>query len=163
MLTGGLAVTAFDVARSTLDVDITIWVDPDQQSSVIDLLTRYLPAMPANPHEFVESTRVLPLTAEGPVRVEIIFGRVPAERDAVERAVLREIAGRPVRVATVEDLILMKVLSSRPKDAEDVRQLVRRHRSALDREYLDPRVRSLSLELDMPEIWESYSDALMRP
>jgi hypothetical protein len=55
-------------------------------------------------------------------------------------------------VASVEDLILMKLVSERQRDLEDGRRLLRRFGDALDRAYLEPRLTELAEGLGRPEI-----------
>jgi len=48
-------------------------------------------------------------------------------------------AGRTIPVVSVEDLVLMKLVSERQKDMEDARALPRRFGKPLDRECLAPK------------------------
>jgi hypothetical protein len=49
-----------------------------------------------------------------------------------------------VRICSPEDLILHKIVSSRPRDHEDVEGVFRYRHQELDYEYLDPRVEELA-------------------
>ncbi len=108
-----------------------------------------------DPRAFMEETRVLPLEVDG-TRVDLIFGQLPYERRAIERAAAVTLAGKTVKVCTPEDLILHKILAERPKDEEDLKGLARRLGGKLDRAYLDPLVRSLAGQLDRPDLWERF-------
>lgn len=70
------------------------------------------------------------------MRVDLILGLLPFEREAIDRAVAVRLAGTVVRVATPEDLILMKLVSRRPRDEEDIRGILRQRRAQLDFDYL---------------------------
>lgn len=52
------------------------------------------------------------------------------------------------RLCTPEDLIIYKLLSTRPRDLEDVKGIVRRQGAALDRPYLLKWLRDFELALD---------------
>lgn len=53
------------------------------------------------------------------------------------------VGGVPIRVASVEDLILMKLISERPKDLADAKRSLRRYGPTLDGPYLDLSLSSL--------------------
>ena len=71
-------------------------------------------------------------------------------------------AERRVRLCTSEDLVLHKLASERPRDLDDVEGVIVRQRTAIDRGYLDPLVRSLSEALDRPDILAHYRACLRK-
>jgi hypothetical protein len=88
MLIGGLAIASTGEARATLDVDVSVWTDPEKTHEAIDCLCLHLKPRPANPHEFVEKRHVLPVITSVGVRADIVFASLPVEREAIRRAVL---------------------------------------------------------------------------
>lgn len=50
----------------------------------------------------------------------------------------------------------MRIISERPKDPDDVRQILSRQGDALDHAYLEPRVHELATLLERPEIEALY-------
>ena len=158
MIIGGIANLVWGIPRTTLDIDLTVWVEPEREKALIrDLLG--FKALPEDPEQFVHETRVLPLLVSD-FRVDVIFGGLPYEEQAIRRAKPVEMAGRLVRVCSPEDLIIHKIISERPKDIEDIRGVIRATGGALDRGYLDPLVRGLARDIGRPEIWETFQDAL---
>jgi len=152
MLIGGLAVSLWGEPRATLDIDLILWVEPEKLELTVQRLCERFHTPVAAPREFVELYRILPLiTAQG-VRADLIFASLPYERHAIDRAATKDVAGRPLRVAAVEDLLLMKAMSEREKDLEDARRLVRRHAASLDRRYLEPLLRQLAEAMARPDI-----------
>jgi len=147
-----LAVSLWGEPRTTLDLDLTIWVEPEDLDQTVFRLCERLRSLSGDPVSFVRQTRVLPLRTSQDVRADLIFGALPYERQAIERARPREVAGKPIMVASVEDLILMKLVSERQKDLEDGRRLLRRFGDTLDRAYLEPRLTELAEGLGRPEI-----------
>jgi predicted nucleotidyltransferase len=99
---------------------------------------------------------VLPLDTEDGVRIDVIFALLPFELDAIRRARDVPVAGRTVHVVSVEDLILMKIISERPRDAADVEALLRLRARELDRDYLEPRIRELATALEREEILDRW-------
>jgi predicted nucleotidyltransferase len=156
MIIGGMANAVWGVPRATLDVDLTLWAEPDEVRATIDALGRAFDVLVSDPEAFVHETRVLPLQTRDGVRIDVIFALLPFERGALERAVTRTVAGAEVRFCTAEDLVLHKIISERPRDLEDAREVLVRQAAVIDRDYLDPRVQELADLMERPEIWSRY-------
>jgi hypothetical protein len=159
MIVGGIANAIWGEPRATIDVDVTVAVEnPDLAAAIAGLGRRFAAAVP-DPEAFVRRTRVLPLDTADGVRIDVIFALLSFERDAVRRAATVAIGGRAVRIVTAEDLILMKIISDRPRDRADAEALARRRADSLDRDYLEPRIREFAASLEQPEIltrWQSW-------
>jgi predicted nucleotidyltransferase len=152
MLIGGLALSAWGLPRATLDIDLTLWVPGDNLDRVCDsLCARYHPRV-ADPRKFVGKTRVLPVTTNTGVRIDFLFAAFAFEKEMMERAPLRQLGGVTVRVATLEDLILLKLPSSRGRDQEDVRLILGAHGEHLQWDYLLSVADSLAEALGQPEL-----------
>ena len=156
MVIGGMATAVWGEPRATLDVDVTVWIAEEEIEAIPGRLAHRFTVLPEDAVDFIRQTRVLPLETEAGVRIDLIFGMLPFEQAAIERSVNRIVAGRPVRFCTAEDLILYKIISDREQDLHDVRAILRRRRSSLDRTYLDPRVQELSDGLERRDIWSKY-------
>jgi len=65
-------------------------------------------------------------------------------------------------VASVEDLLFMKLASERPKDIQDSRLLLRRFQKTIDRQYLEPRLKELADGLARPDILTIYNEEISR-
>jgi len=70
------------------------------------------------------------------------------------------LAGRLIPVASVEDLLLMKLISERQKDLSDARALLRRFRTSIDLGYLMPKLQELAEALAQPDILETIRTEL---
>ena len=69
------------------------------------------------------------------------------------------IGGRSIRFCTAEDLVLMKIISSRDRDHADARAIVLRRLADLDLGYLEPRILELAALLardDIKRLWEEW-------
>jgi hypothetical protein len=157
MLIGGQANAIWGEPRATLDIDVTVWAE-GRSDAVSQLVSRFR-VLVADPEAFVRDTRVLPLESEGGVRIDVIFGMLPFEEEAVRRAHTIRIADRDMRVCTAEDLILMKIMSERERDIADARGVALRRMNDLDLGYLEPRIKELATLLERPEIqtrWEHW-------
>lgn len=158
MLIGGLANAIWGEPRATLDVDISVAVPEAEIPKVAARIGEAFTVLVPEPAAFVQETRVLPLESASGVRVDLIFALIPFELEALDRARGVAIAGRMVRVVTPEDLILMKIISDRPRDVLDAEGVVRRHRASLDRTYLEPRLREFAAALERNEILERWEE-----
>jgi len=158
MVIGGIAGLVWGLRRATFDVDVTLWAG-ERERETVTLLTKAFPSRAPDPAAFVRDTSVLPVTVGG-IPADVVFGRLPYERAALARSRTVALGGCKVRVCTLEDLILHKIISKRAKDLEDVRELIRLRVSSLDRKYLEPRVRALAEELAEPAILEHYLRSL---
>lgn len=156
MIIGGIANAIWGYPRSTLDIDVTIWVPDDQIQTILSIISRQYVIMVDSPGEFISQTRVLPIKNAKKVRIDIIFGILPFEKDALDRAVDVKIGDTSIKFCTAEDLILMKIISERSRDMEDVRGILRVQKNHLDYDYLKPRIDELSDLLDKPAIKEQW-------
>ena len=156
MLIGGLAVSLWGEPRSTLDIDVSLWVEPAELDSTVATLSARLRPLSQDARAFVRETRVLPVVSSQGVRVDLVFAALPPELEAIRRARPVQVGGRTVNVASLEDLILMKLVSEREKDAEDARRLLVRFKRKIDCNYLEPRLSELAEALGRPEILELF-------
>jgi len=157
MIIGGLANAVWGEPRATLDIDVTVAAKTSQVLEIAAALDRDFRVLVTDPESFVKETRVLPLESRSGVRVDLIFGLLPFEREAIKRAKLVPVAHEEIRFCTPEDLILLKIISRRDQDQADVRGILRRRFPELDLEYLEPRIEELGDLLSRPEILESWS------
>ncbi|MDI6711305.1 MAG: nucleotidyl transferase AbiEii/AbiGii toxin family protein [Bacillota bacterium] len=158
MVIGGVANLVWGISRATVDVDLTVWVAEDDIPRLLQSMTAEFELLVEDPPGFVRETRVLPAKAPEGFRIDFIFGQLPYEEMAIKRAVARKIHGVEIKICSPEDLIIHKIISERSQDQQDVRGVIKRIGSRLDRRYLDPIVRGLASDLERPEIWERYQD-----
>jgi predicted nucleotidyltransferase len=151
MLIGGMALAAWGEPRATLDVDITLWPAGSLHDTVRNICHE-VRSRAADPEAFAERTRVLPLVSRAGPRIDVLFAAFPFEKQMIDRAHTRTIDKTAVRVATVEDLIVLKAVSKRVRDADDVARLVKRFRSSLDANYLQHQLAQLASALDRPDL-----------
>lgn len=95
-----------------------------------------LRVLPQDARMFVEKTMVLSAEhVESGLRLDFIFSNSPHEREAMKRAKKIMIDDVPVNYVSLEDLIIHKIVSGRPRDLEDVSVVLLKNR-VLDEEYL---------------------------
>ena len=142
-------------AARTLDIDLSVWIASEEFEHAVRTITAEFRSVP-EALAFARRTRVLPIATASGVRADIVFAALKEERDFISRAITKQVGDVSIRVAAIEDLIYMKLVSERPRDAEDARRLIRRFRTALDRNYLEPRLQQIGEALARPDIIEAF-------
>ena len=138
LVIGGQAVLLYGEPRLTRDIDITLDAGPDRLPAIMGLIQGWgWTILTSAPAEFVERTMVLPcLEPASGVRVDFIFSFSAFENQAMEHARRVVLGKAEVRFASVEDLIIHKIVAGRLRDLEDVKGILLRG-SAINLSYLD--------------------------
>jgi len=126
MIIGGQAVLLYGEPRLTKDIDVTLGIGSeglDQVMQSVDNL-KFKILVP-EPEDFVRETMVLPTIHEkSGIRVDFIFSFSAYEHQAIENAKQIKIGTQDVHFASLEDLIIHKIIAGRPRDLEDVRSVI---------------------------------------
>lgn len=150
VVVGGLATSFHGEPRMTQDVDLLLQL---ARKPLLDLATRMRDAgFDIDPNEAAQQWDRLGFTHafyEG-TRIDLLSGSNEFQRSVFERASSAAILDQRVRLASVEDCILMKAQAWRLKDVPIAVELVERHESSINREYLYDWVSKL--EPNHPEI-----------
>jgi predicted nucleotidyltransferase len=164
MVIGGQAVLQYGEPRLTRDIDVTLGVDTDRIAEILQLSDDLQLEPLVDPTEFTLRTMVLPCSAAGGLRVDFIFSFSDYEQQAIERSRRIVVAESPVRFASPEDLIVLKLVAGRPRDIEDVRAIVLKQ-SALDRELIASLLTAFERSLERPlrATWDALLRDLRRP
>ncbi len=137
LIIGGQAVLLYGEPRLTEDVDITLGVGPENLNLLLELAQKNSwDVLIHDPKTFVQKTLVLPCQDRlSGSRLDFIFSLSEYERQAMKRAHVVAIGAAQVRFASLEDLIIHKLMAGRSRDEEDIRGMLNRQ-PRLDREYL---------------------------
>jgi predicted nucleotidyltransferase len=137
MVIGGQAVLLYAEPRLTRDIDITLGLSAARLPTLLEIITVLgLKVRVQSAEDFVRQTMVLPCEeAASSIRIDFIFSTSPYEAVALSRVRRVKIGGSEVRYASVEDLIIHKLVAARPRDIEDVRSVLLRN-PGYDRAYV---------------------------
>jgi len=126
MLIGGQAVLLYGEPRLTRDIDITVGLSTDELEKVRSVVKRArLKILIDDVEGFVNRTMVLPVIDDkSGIRVDVIFSFSLYERQAIERAKVIKFGKIPVRFASLEDLVIHKIVAGRARDIEDVKSIL---------------------------------------
>ncbi len=129
MVMGGQAVLVHGEPRMTRDIDITLGVGIEGEAKVRELALD-LGLRPLADEAFTAQTMVFPCAQDSTgIRVDFIYSWSLYEREAISRALAIPVLGVAVQFASVEDLIIQKVVAGRGRDKEDVCSILAKNAS----------------------------------
>ena len=137
MIIGGQAVLLYGEPRLTKDIDITLGVGVEKLPVIKEIVRALGLSMESDDVDtFVKDTMVLPVADQkSGIRVDFVFSFSPFERAAIERAKEVRYDDVPVHFASLEDLVIHKVVAGRARDIEDVRSVLLKN-PGYDKEYI---------------------------
>ena len=148
---GGLAVVCWGEVRFTQDADIALLTGYGGEDRFAVPLLGHFTGRLANALAFSLRNRVLLLRTNSGIPIDITFSALPFEVEMLERAVPFEFEeGFFLPVCTAEDLFVMKLFASRPKDLMDAESIALRQRGKLDTGYMLRHLKELSEIKDEP-------------
>jgi hypothetical protein len=158
---GAVAVCVVARERYTNDLDTLIWVDSGELQSLLAALTIHgFESRISDPIPFAQRTRVLLLRhVKTGIHVDLSCGALPFEEEAIQRGQSVLVGGLTLRVATPEDLIVMKAVANRARDIADIESIVDVCES-LDVGRIRRWVQDFAELLEMPEILQKLESIL---
>ena len=163
-LFGAQAAIFHGVARLTADVDVTVL--PELHST-----GRLASAMEANgfrlrvtaTDDFVARTRVLPFVHSATrLPVDVVLAGPGIEEQFLDRAELHVLEGVRVPIATVEDLVTMKILAGRPKDLDDAKGMLRARSEEIDLDHVRRMLQLLEEALSQSDLIPQLEQLIRR-
>lgn len=140
VVVGGLAVILHGYLRATADLDLAVGLSADNARRAMQALSSVglQPRLPVPMADFANAAKrdawarernmqVFPLwDPANPLRsVDVFIGEPVAFADLFRDAVMKDLDGVPVRIASIAHLIEMKQGIGRPRDLEDIAALRR--------------------------------------
>jgi hypothetical protein len=140
---GGLAVRVHSIPRPTHDVDLTVSIDRSELPKLIQSLEQLGHSIPESyRHGWVDEVAGMPLikvrtylTESTGVDIDIFLAETSFQKSCLARRVEVTVVDKKLWVVTPEDLILLKLLASRPRDLLDVADILFTQ-GQLDEDYL---------------------------
>jgi predicted nucleotidyltransferase len=162
-LIGGFAVAMHGLPRPTRDIDI-LFTTP--RISLPGLLEKFRERGFSFDRDAVIRQLGMDHLSEvhyGEVRVDLLEAVIPIFRQAMERARDEDVHGHRVRVATPEDLVVLKLLAGREGDLGDVRGILAVQGNAFDIEVTRHRLLEVSDEETIHRFDRLVEDRNRRP
>jgi hypothetical protein len=126
MVIGGQAVLVYGEPRLTRDIDIILGMGVDGLDRVKKIIKAIgLKSLVEKEKAFVERNMVLPtLDKKSGIRVDFIFSFSPYGRQAIGRARDIKLGRSLVRFASLEDVVIHKMIAGRARDLDDVKSIL---------------------------------------
>lgn len=151
---GGFAVQRWGEPRFTSDIDLSLLTGFGKEEAFVDgLLARFRPRTEGQ-REFALRSRVLLLTADNEVPMDIALAALPFEEGVIARASPFEYerGGPALTTCSAEDLIIYKAFADRALDWHDVETILVRQGDKLDFAYIYRELAPLCALKEAPEI-----------
>lgn len=155
---GGIAVRAHGIPRPTYDVDFTLAVPRDRLEAMFAAITERGYSVPEQyTRGWVDSVGGMPLVKvrlflDGrAVDADIFIAETDFQREVIARHVTADVEGRSVKLVSAEDLILFKLIASRPRDLIDIQDVLFTQ-GELDEPYLRRWAGPLGVEKQLDEV-----------
>ncbi len=160
---GAQAVNLYGFPRATADLDLTIELGDVSAERLLAALQRAGFVARFADAAFIAATRVIPIVHRASkLPVDVVLAGPGLEERFLDEVTLQAIGRRKIPVISVENLIVTKLLAGRPKDLEDIRELVATNRDTLDVPHILELVALLQQALDEHDLLERF-DRLRRP
>lgn len=152
---GGMALQVWGRERVSKDIDIAVDVEEEKLNNLINLF-KLPPFNLRGDLQRIGNSLILFVTYEDqgtsfPVNVDLFVSHSEFEAEALLRAEEVEIFGIKLKVITAEDLILYKLIASRPIDIIDIQSIFEENKD-IDKAYLKKWSKKLGLEKDLSEL-----------
>jgi hypothetical protein len=139
LLLGGWAVAAQGYVRATSDINMTLPLAPDKTGLLLErLVSSGIISRIQASEAFARRARVLLLVHEpSGIEIDISLAVIPFELEAIEQAEWATVEGHQIRIPRLEDLLVFKLVAGRPRDLDDVENLLLRNPRPLDLDQVD--------------------------
>lgn len=159
---GGLAVTIWGEPRLTKDADLRVQLQRDEAEQLLDALPADLTFLGLDagetPAEKLRQYGFLFTETAAQDRVDIMLVDTAFDAAVIQRGRVVEIPGINIqlRVCTPEDLIIYKLVSTRPRDQADAPGIVKRQIKTLDHVYVEDWLHQFEMALDDSTLVNTY-------
>jgi len=152
---GGIAVIAWGFGRSTLDIDAAVAVPGSEAGALLAGLKSagFVPRIP-RAAAFARENYVLLLRHKRTgVDVDLSLAQLEFERVALRNAEIRRFGAVRIPVPRPTDLVVYKMIAARPRDLQDVEELLARG-LAVDEQRVESLLRDFDSLLDLDRVGE---------
>lgn len=160
---GGVAASLLGRPRVTRDIDALVLLDESKWKNFLTkgIAFGFAPRL-SDALTFARQARVLFVRHEASgIDIDIAFGALPFEEEAVARTVWRDLGGIQVPLPLPEDLLIMKAIAHRPRDMADIESILDAQ-PKLDLRRVRRWVREFANALDTPELLQDLNTIIGR-
>ena len=154
-IAGAFAVSLYASPRATSDIDLVTFLDKGSKEKVVSILDKNFKLLQSNqktiPMRFYEIWRnIVKIENTSSIIVPIDFIIVPNDYlpGVLDRSVILRIDNSDIRFLSKEDLILMKLDSTRAKDIDDIERIIKGP-ERIDYDYINGWAKKYSLHTEI--------------
>jgi hypothetical protein len=154
---GGMAVAAWGEPRLTRDVDLKVLLSRQEADRLIEILSISYQPLVKNPRETLRKQALIFIQDSLGTRLDLLLADTPYDVTAIQRG--RDVEMQPgikLHLCSPEDLIIYKLISTRLRDHEDARSVIRRQGDSLDDDYVINWLRQFEQALDDSTLISEY-------
>ncbi len=152
---GAQAAIIHGATRATADVDVTVDLGERTRAQLVEAVKArgFILRVDEDDAEFIAQTRVVPMVHEPTsLPFDLVLAGPGLEELFFERAEAVEIEGRRFPVASVEDMVVMKILAGRARDLEDAEAIVAAQGESMNFAHIEGLLRTLEEALDQSDL-----------
>lgn len=153
---GGLAVAIWGEPRLTRDVDLKVLLQRDRAQLLVKALSARFRCLADQPEETLRRVGFLFVQDAAGIRIDLLLAETGFDVEALSRKRQIEMMGEQIAVCTPEDLIIYKMISTRPRDHDDVLGVIRRQDDKLDADYITSWLYQFEQALDDSTLVATY-------
>lgn len=154
---GGIALSVWGEPRATRDVDVRVLLEREEAPRLLSVLADEYLLLADDPLGTLRKLGFLFVQDRTGVRLDLLLADTEFDREVVRRARPVEIGpDRVIYVCSAEDLLIYKLISTRPRDHEDAAGVVHRQGDDLDDGYIECWLRQFERALDDSTLLEEY-------
>lgn len=157
MILGGVALQYWGEPRFTRDIDITVMIEPDEESAFIRQVLSVFKGRIKNAEDFALKNRVILIFSSNGIEIDISLGIPGYESEAIKRVKKIKIGRNFFPIVSAEDLIIHKAIASRARDVEDIKGVLIKQKK-LDIKYIRYWLKIFSDILGKKEIIETFDN-----
>ncbi len=134
---GAIALNYHRDPRSTVDIDINIFLAPEDHDTVVSALDRLYALSDSGAIDARLSERGQTRTQWGRTHVDLFFANTDFHASMAQRVVYEQFDDTAIPVLSIEDLLVCKALFNRPKDWIDIEAVAANKHDNIDRPYIE--------------------------
>jgi hypothetical protein len=163
-LFGAQAAILHGAARLTADVDVTVRLPPTLSNAALtDAMELHRFRRRITDPVFTEKTRVIPLVhLPTELPLDVVLAGPGLEDQFFDRVQIRQMGDVAVRVASPEDIVVMKLLAGRSKDVDDVTAITAAYAGDLDYPYIEVTLTALERALSQSDLLPLWHQVVAR-
>ena len=154
---GGVAVAVWGEPRVTRDIDFKVQLERSDADRLLSVLARDYVSLLPDPRQALQKQAMLFVQDTLGTRLDLLLADTPYDVVAIQRG--RDIELQPgvaARLCSPEDLVIYKLISTRPRDHEDAYSVIRRQGPNLDDDYVLDWLRQFEQALDDSTLVAEY-------